>query len=56
MAKRGNKVEQVYAYLLNEIVKGHYTNNDHIVINEVAAACGVSDTPVREALRRLREA
>ena len=53
MAKRGNKVEQVYAYLLNEIVKGHYTNNDHIVINEVAAACGVSDTPVREALRRL---
>ena len=53
MAKRGNKVEQVYTYLLNEIVKGHYTNNDHIVISEVAAACGVSDTPVREALRRL---
>lgn len=53
MAKRGNKVDQVYNYLLGEIVKGRYVNDDHIVISEVAAACGVSDTPVREALRRL---
>jgi len=52
-SKKGSKVEQVYAYLLNEIVQGHYANSQHIVISAVAEACSVSDTPVREALRRL---
>ena len=51
--KRGSKVEKVYAYLLNEIVQGRYVNDQHIVISAVAEACGVSDTPVREALRLL---
>ena len=51
--KRSNKVEQVYESLLDEIATGRYANNSRIVISDVANACGVSDTPVREALRRL---
>lgn len=53
MSKRGDKVDLVYNYLLGEFIKGHYTNGQRIVVNSVAKACNVSDTPVREALRRL---
>lgn len=53
MTKSGNKVDKVYDYLLSEIVQGRYANEARIVISTVAEACDVSDTPVREALRRL---
>lgn len=53
MTKRGDKVDQVYNYLLGKLVKGYYVSGQRIVVSTVAKECNVSDTPVREALRRL---
>lgn len=47
------KVDSVYNYLLHEILSGKYADGCHILISDVAEACQVSNTPVREALRRL---
>ena len=53
MKKAATKVDLVYDYLLHEILSGCYANGSHILIQDVAQACSVSPTPVREALRRL---
>ncbi len=50
---RTTKVDQVYEYLLQEMVNLNYRAGDRIIINQIAKACGVSEIPVREALRRL---
>lgn len=53
MSKIGTRVDIVYNYLLEEILRGKYSEGNRILISEVAQACDVSNTPVREALRRL---
>lgn len=46
---------QVHAHLRQQIVRGHYLPRQRISENELAAALGVSRTPVREALGKLQE-
>ena len=53
MEKKISKVEQVYEYLLQQMVEQHYKAGDRLVISQIAKACNVSEIPVREALRRL---
>ena len=53
MEKRISKVEQVYEYLLQQMVEQHYKAGDRLVISHIARGCNVSEIPVREALRRL---
>jgi DNA-binding GntR family transcriptional regulator len=53
MEKKISKVEQVYEYLLRQMVEQHYKAGDRLVISQIAKACNVSEIPVREALRRL---
>ncbi len=52
MAKK-SKVDLVYEYLFNELAQLNYRSGDKLVISQIAAACNVSEIPVREALRRL---
>lgn len=51
--KKKSKVDIVYEYLLNELACLNYRTGDRLIINQIAEACGVSEIPVREALRRL---
>lgn len=51
--KKSSKVDIVYEYLLNEMASLNYRAGDRLIINQVAEVCGVSEIPVREALRRL---
>lgn len=48
-----SKVDIVYNHLLSQFINGVYKANDRIVISQVANECGVSEIPVREALKRL---
>lgn len=48
-----SKVDIVYDYLLSCIVDQKIQYGDRIIIRNVATTCGVSEIPVREALRRL---
>jgi len=48
-----SKVDIVYDYIIEQISNSTYRNGDRLVISRIATACGVSDIPVREALRRL---
>lgn len=45
--------EQVYGELKHDIISGHYQPGEKITISSLAAALGVSPTPVREAIRLL---
>ncbi len=46
-------VERAYALIRDSIIAGRYRSGDHLRSEELAAAAGLSRTPVREALRRL---
>lgn len=46
-------VERAYALIRGKIIAGEYTSGQHLRSEELAAAVGVSRTPIREALRRL---
>lgn len=48
-----SKKEVVYELLHEAIVKGDYKAGERVVIDEVAANLGVSQIPIREALRQL---
>jgi DNA-binding GntR family transcriptional regulator len=46
-------VEKAYAAMRDGIMSGTYAGGSHLKAEDLAAAIGVSRTPVREALRRL---
>jgi DNA-binding GntR family transcriptional regulator len=47
------KADQVYEWLQNAIMSGRIQEGEHLRQEDVAAQLGVSQTPVREAFRRL---
>ncbi len=47
------KADAVYEALQNAIISGHLQPGEHLRQEEVAEQWGVSQTPVREAFRRL---
>lgn len=47
------KSERVYEYLKEQILMNHYKPNERIIIREIAKQLGVSDIPVREAMKKL---
>jgi DNA-binding GntR family transcriptional regulator len=47
------KADQVYEWLQNAIMSGRVEEGEHLRQEDVAAQLGVSQTPVREAFRRL---
>jgi DNA-binding GntR family transcriptional regulator len=51
--KAADSVENAYLAIRAGILSGTYANGQHITGETLAAAIGVSRTPVREALRRL---
>lgn len=48
-----NAVERVYRHIRTAIISGTLTGGSQIKEEEIAAQCGVSRTPVRDALRLL---
>lgn len=48
--------ESVYEQLLVSLVRGDLAPGERLNVDQLAAACGVSRTPVREALARLAHA
>lgn len=48
-----SKVDIVYDYIINKITDGGLLPGTRIIIRQIADECGVSETPVREALRLL---
>src|SRR5579884_1782285 len=48
-----NKQERVYSILRERIVSGAYSPGHRLVIDALAREMGVSQAPIREALRRL---
>ncbi len=46
-------VERAYIAIREGISRGTYKAGDHLTANELAAASGMSRTPIREAMRRL---
>lgn len=55
LTRRGPARAQVYAVLRDAIVRASIEPGRQISENELAARLGVSRTPIREALQRLRE-
>ncbi|MCI8622608.1 MAG: GntR family transcriptional regulator [Provencibacterium sp.] len=53
MAKYRSKVDIIYEKLMGAIRNGTYHEGDRLVISQIARQNGVSDIPVREAIRRL---
>lgn len=49
-----SKVEISYDYILEKIMALQLKAGDRVVISQIAKECGVSDIPVREALRMLQ--
>ena len=49
-----SKVEISYDYILEKIMALQLKAGDRLVISQIAKECGVSDIPVREALRMLQ--
>lgn len=47
------KVDIIYEVLMNKIAGGDYQDGDRLVISQISRENGVSDIPVREAVRRL---
>lgn len=52
--RRANRAEDLYARLRHAIVHGELRPNERLVEAELAESLGVSRTPVREVLQRLR--
>jgi len=50
---RRTKADAVYEALQNAIISGHLEPGEHLRQEDVAEQWGVSQTPVREAFRRL---
>lgn len=50
---RRSLVDQVYGIILEKIQSGEYTQGTRLNIEELSKECGVSRTPVREAISRL---
>lgn len=48
-----SKVDIVYESFLEDLLEGNYKKNDRLIIKQIANKYNVSETPVREALRRL---
>jgi DNA-binding GntR family transcriptional regulator len=48
-----NATERAYQQIKSAILRGHLAPGSQVKEEEVAALCGVSRTPVRDALRRL---
>lgn len=53
MKEHKSKVDIVYEYLIREMAKQNYKAGDRLIIRNIARACNVSDSPVREAFRLL---
>lgn len=53
MAVYKTKVEIVYDAIIEKIASGQYQPGDRLIISQVAKENGVSDIPVREAIRSL---
>lgn len=53
-AKRASRVDQAYAEIRRRILDNHYAPGHQVLEQELAAALGMSRTPVREALVRLQ--
>lgn len=47
------KVDLIYDVIIDGIASGKYAPEEHLVISQIAKQNGVSDIPVREAIRRL---
>ncbi len=47
------KVDLVYEELLDKLMNGTYKPGEKLIINRISKELGVSDIPVREAVRRL---
>lgn len=54
LAGRSSRSDQVYVALREALLAGAFTPGDQLREGEIAAQLGVSKTPVREALSRLR--
>ena len=46
-------VDQVYEYLLDQIVSNKLSYGDNLNIKEISEKLGISTMPVREAIKRL---
>ncbi len=53
MTEYQTKAEIVYNIILDKILKGTYKPGEKLVIRQISAELGVSDTPIREVLKRL---
>lgn len=53
MTEYQTKAEIVYTKILDKILKGEYKPGDKLVIRQISAELGVSDTPIREVFKRL---
>ena len=51
--KKSIKSEIAYTFIKEKIETGEYTPGDRIVIHDIAELLSISDTPVREAMKRL---
>ncbi|NGQ93972.1 GntR family transcriptional regulator [Brevibacillus sp. SYP-B805] len=51
--ERNTKSDKVYEYLKEKILTGAYKPGERLVIREVSRQLGVSDIPVREAIKKL---
>lgn len=52
--EKKSKVDIAYEHILLELLNLNYRAGDRLIINRIAEECGISDIPVREALRRLQ--
>ena len=53
MGKQLTKVNEVYEYLMSELIQRNYKSGERLVISQISKKCNTSETPVREALRML---
>ncbi len=55
MISADTKSDRVYEALREEIVSGHFEPGEKLIISSLAQQFGTSESPVREALKRLQE-
>lgn len=53
MKRFTSKVDLAYEILMEDLEKGVYKQGDRLIISQLSQKLNVSDTPVREAVRRL---
>jgi len=51
--KGGTKSDKVYEFLKEQVLSGVYKPEERIIIRDIARQLGVSDIPVREAIKKL---